>query len=403
MHKTSRMAFLPIRPTSKRDLCIIAAVFVTVVLFLHNPFPDHIPRPGGTASKVSSTGLMSAIQNSTLGFEKIFVVGLPSRTDRRDGMILQAALSEIEINFVDGVPGNTVVDKAIPKTSEHDRLHDGAIGCWRGHMTALEEIVRHNLSSALILEDDVDWDIRIRKQLHDFALSVQTLTQPLPDGPATYADPTYPRPVENSPEVVPDIPFDYLPATVAPKTSPYGDDWDLLWIGHCGMHFPFRDNKSIPKARIIRSNDVTVAPKKNLWTFNIPFTLKETYPEHTRAYHHAQEGVCTLGYAISQRGARKLLHEVALKDVSDAYDILLRFFCEGAKGRKPHNCLTTQPALFHHHRPAGPNSAMSDIGNHGDGFREVSMTDMVRWSVRLNADALLEGRTDFVDQYPDDK
>jgi hypothetical protein len=30
------------------------------------------------------------------------------------------------------------------------------------------------------------------------------------------------------------------------------------------------------------------------------------------------------------------------------------------------------------------------------------MTDMVRWSVRLNADALLEGRTDFVDQYPDE-
>ncbi|OLN83285.1 Procollagen galactosyltransferase 1 [Colletotrichum chlorophyti] len=360
--------------------------------------------PGQPSRRVaaSSQSLLGQVDNSTLGFEKIFVIGLPSRTDRRDGVLLQAALSEMEIEFVDGVPGDKVPDKAIPKTSDHERLKDGAIGCWRGHMNALGEIVRRNLSSALILEDDVDWDIRIRQQLHDFALSAQALTQPLLEQPSSYADPTYPRPSDSSPETVPDIPFDQLPATVAPTFSPYGDDWDLLWIGHCGMHFPFHDNKNVPKARVIHSNDVTVAPKKNLWTLNIPFTLKETYPEHTRAVHHVQEGVCTLGYAVSQKGARRLLQEVALKDVGDPVDILLRFFCEGAKGRKPHNCLATQPALFHHHRPAGPLSAMSDIGNHGDGYRENSMTDMVRWSVRLNADALLEGRKDFVDQYPDD-
>ncbi|OHX00878.1 glycosyltransferase family 25-like protein [Colletotrichum incanum] len=336
---------------------------------------------------------MNNIDNSTLGFEKIFVVGLPSRTDRRDGMLLQAALSDMTIEFVDGVPGNTVSDKAIPKTSEHDRLNDGVIGCWRGHMNALGEIVRRNLSSALILEDDVDWDIRIRSQLHDFALSTQALIQPLKNAPLSSGSPIQ--------GTVVDIPFDNLPATVAPTFSPYGDDWDLLWIGHCGMHFPFLDRKDVPKSRVIHNNDVTVAPKKNLWTFNIPFTLKEKYPEHTRAVHHVQEGVCTLGYAVSQKGARKLLQEVALKDVSDAVDILLRFFCEGGKGRKPHNCLTSQPAFFHHHRAAGPMSSMSDIGNH-DGFRDTSMTDMVRWSVRMNADALLEGRTDFIDQYPDD-
>ncbi|OLN88165.1 hypothetical protein CCHL11_00366 [Colletotrichum chlorophyti] len=310
----------------------------------------------------------------------------------------------MEIEFIDGVLGDVVPDKAVPKTSEHDRLNNGAVGCWRGHMNALAEVVRRNLSSALILEDDVDWDIRIRDQLHDFALSSQALIQPLslPGAPLSYADPTYRNPSDEAPRKDHDIPFDHLPTTVPPDNSPYGDDWDLLWIGHCGMHFPFENNKNVPQARVIHLDDVTVAPKKNLWTFNIPFTLKEKYPEHTRAVHHAQEGVCTLGYAVSQKGARKLLQEVALKDVSDAVDILLRFFCEGAKGRKPHNCITTQPALFHHHRPAGPLSSMSDIGNHGSGFREKSMTDMVRWSVRLNADALLDGRTDFVDQYPAD-
>ncbi|KAF6821446.1 glycosyltransferase family 25 protein [Colletotrichum plurivorum] len=396
------MGLLPVRPSSKRDFFVLVAVFITFAIFLHNPFLDHMKRRRAGSYLPS---LMSKINNNTLGFEKIFVIGLPSRTDRRDGMLLQAALSDMDLEFIDGVPGGDIPDKAIPKTSEHDRLGNGAIGCWRGHMNALAEIVRRNLTSALILEDDVDWDIRLRSQLHDFALSTQALIQPLADAPFSFVDPTYPisRMSKGSPGRIPDIPFEHLPAIIPPRTSPYGDDWDLLWIGHCGMHFPFEDTKNVPKARIIHANDVTVAPKKNLWTFNIPFTLKESYPEHTRAVHHAQEGVCTLGYAVSQQGARRLLHEVALKDVGDAVDILLRFFCEGAKGRKPHNCLTTQPALFHHHRAAGPMSSMSDIGNHGDGFRETAMTDMVRWSVRLNADALLEGRTDFVDQYPDDK
>ncbi len=262
-----------------------------------------------------------------------------------------------------------------------------------------------NLSSALILEDDVDWDIRIRDQLQDFALTAHALTQPLRGRPGVYADPTYPKPSDDSPESVPEMDFYHLPATMPPTTSPYGDNWDVLWVGHCGMHFPFHHSKTVPKARIIRLNDETVAPKKNLWTFNIPFTLKETYPEHTRAYHHVQEGVCTLGYALSQRGARKLLHEVALKDVGHAYDILLRFYCEGEQGRRAgRQCLATQPSLFHHHRPAGPASANSDISNHGANgeFHKNAMTDMVRWSVRLNADALMEGRTDFVDQFPDE-
>ncbi|KAI1767826.1 glycosyltransferase family 25 protein [Hypoxylon sp. FL1150] len=334
-------------------------------------------------------------------FQEVLVVGLPSRTDRRDGMSLQAALSDIKIKFVDGVFGNSIPDKAIPTTFERERMNDASLGSWRAHMNAIQEVVRRNLTSALILEDDTDWDIRLRHQLRDFSLSAQALTQPLLGSPELYADPTYPTPSVNSPRVVPDLPYDQLPSTELPKISPYGDNWDLLWIGHCGMHFPFEDNNLIPKGRVIHYDDASVAQKQYLWTLNIPFTLKEKYPEHTRAVHHVQEGVCSLGYAVSQKGARKLLHEIGLKDVTDGFDILLRFFCEGVGGRRRHECLTVQPALFHHHRAAGPISASSDIGDHGAGFRDASSTDMVRWSVRLNADALLEGGTEILDQYPD--
>lgn len=253
------------------------------------------------------------------------------------------------------------------------------------------------------MEDDVDWDVRLRQQLVRFARSSHALIQPLSASHHSYADPTYPKPSADSPKTVPDIPFNRLPATQPPKVSPYGDDWDLLWLGHCGMHFPFESKENLPKGRVIHENDDTVAKKKYLWTFNKPFTLKDKYPEHTRAVHHTQEGVCSLGYALSQKGARKLLYEVGTKDVTDAFDILLRFYCEGTHGRGKQTCLTTQPALIHHHRPAGPKSAGSDISNFGEGFREKSSTDMVRLSVRLNAAKLLAGEDDLWDQYPDNE
>jgi hypothetical protein len=200
----------------------------------------------------------------------------------------------------------------------------------------------------------------------------------------------------------PELDFHHLPTTLPATLSPYGDNWDILWLGHCGMHFPFPSN-AIPKGRVIRLHDATVAPKRHLWGFTVPFTLKETYPEHTRAVHHVQEGVCTQAYAVSQRGARRLLYEVGLKDVTEGYDILLRFFCEGVQGREEgRQCLTTQPGLFQSHTPVGKPG--SDIGAADGEFRERAMTDMVRWSVRLNAAVLMEGRVeDVVDQYPDEE
>ena len=263
----------------------------------------------------------------------------------------------------------------------------------------LHRVVRRNLTTALILEDDADWDIRIRDQLRDFALSAQALTQPLASDPASYADPTYPAPRDGSP-IAFQIPDNGLPVTVAPAVSPYGDNWDLLWVGQCGMKFPFLENLNVPRGRVVW-HDPTVPQQQYLKTFTKPDELKENYPNHTRVVHHVQDAVCSIGYAITQKAARQLLFEIGLKELSAAFDIQLRWFCEGGGPRKYHRCLTSQPSLFHHHRPLGPLSAESDISDHGEGWQEKAHTRVVRWSVRMNAEALMEGRTDFVDQYPD--
>ncbi|KAM4060802.1 glycosyltransferase family 25 (LPS biosynthesis protein) domain-containing protein [Hirsutella rhossiliensis] len=373
-------------------------VFLTILVLRHNS-PHEVANARRRAS--ASLSALDDINNATLGFEKVFVVGLPSRTDRRDGMVLQAALSNIDIDFIDGVKDSDIPEKAIPKAPENaHHIRGPALGSWRGHMNAIQQIVRQNLSSALVLEDDVDWDIRLRSQLRDFALSTHALVQPLWAAPGHFADATFPGRAEGAPSTALELDYEQLPPTVPPTTSPYGDGWDVLWIGHCGMHFPFEDGL-VPKGRIIHREDVTVPKREHLWTLNIPFTLKDKYPEHTRAVHHVQEGVCSLGYAVSRAGARKILRHIALREASDAFDILLRFFCEGTRGRPHHICVTLQPALFHHHRPVGPNKEASDIGNHGDGFRTQAGTDMVRLSTRLNADILLSGGTTYIDQFPD--
>ncbi len=55
-------------------------------------------------------------------------------------MVLQAALSDIQIEFIDGVQGKDVPDKAVPKASpDSKRLGDASIGSWRAHMNAARE------------------------------------------------------------------------------------------------------------------------------------------------------------------------------------------------------------------------------------------------------------------------
>ncbi|KAI0014950.1 hypothetical protein F4780DRAFT_766207 [Xylariomycetidae sp. FL0641] len=343
--------------------------------------------------------LTREIENSTLGFQKIFVVNLPRRTDRRDAIVLAASLSNIEFEFIDGVDGATIPDQAIPKSEPYTRMLDASIGSWRAHMNAIQEVVRQDLTSALILEDDLDWDVNIREQLRSFAYSTRALTQPPSSRFGRHADPTY-RTSQGTPGRVTEIQYHRLPPTKTPQTSPYGDYWDVLWPGHCGMNFPFSDNTIIPKGRVVQT-DHTVPQQQYLWTVGDIKDLKDQYPNHTRVAHHVQMGICSLGYGVTRNSARKLLLELGLKPVNHAFDLLLRDFCEGRgdPNRGYHTCLTSQPSLFSPHLSTGPAKANSDISDHGDGW-QTARTEQIRWSVMMNAAALLEGKKP-VDQYPD--
>lgn len=76
-----------------------------------------------------------------LQFGKIFVLNLPFRTDRKDAMTLAGATSNIKLDFVDGVTGDSIRQSAYPPPSENIALPAGIRGSWRTHMNALQKSV----------------------------------------------------------------------------------------------------------------------------------------------------------------------------------------------------------------------------------------------------------------------
>ena len=70
-------------------------------------------------------------------FEKIFVINLPERSDKRDAMTLTTSLMNMTVNYVDGVKGDAVVNKSLPHLQEGRGFPEPMLGSWRAHMNAI--------------------------------------------------------------------------------------------------------------------------------------------------------------------------------------------------------------------------------------------------------------------------
>ncbi|OJD29341.1 glycosyltransferase family 25 protein [Diplodia corticola] len=348
---------------------------------------------------VPGSNILNHASNRTLGFQKIFVINLPSRTDYRDSMALAAALSDLQIEFVDGV--TDVDEKTLPPDAKKVNLNSGSLYAWRAHLSAARMIVEQNLTSALILEGDVDWDIRIKQQMQDFARASQLLVQPLHGTTDRFLDPTHPTPqAGQSPQ---DFEVGDTAATAQPTTSPYGDidRWDMLWLGHCGTRFPRLSDSNAPLGRAIIRDDETVPEKQHIHMQFGNDELVQQYPAHTRAVSRARMNTCTLGYALSQPGARRLLYELGIRKMTGTMDMMFRSLCDGVDGRPISTCFTVQPQLFQHHRPVGEKASFSDISDHGTEFNDRAFTRNIRWSTKLNFPKLVYGETDYIDLFKD--
>lgn len=244
-------------------------------------------------------------------------------------------------------------------------------------MKALSRVIEEGWSTALIIEDDVDWDVQLKSLLQEFAISSSYLLQP-------------------EKTKAPNSRLQDIKLSKPPKSSPYGDLWDVMWLGHCGMDIPS------DSSMVIHEKDDTVPEVHHLkiWDEKALSPLKD-YPPHTRLVMHQKEGVCSLAYAVSQKGARQLLYQLGLQRLEGPFDIMLRQFCEGSNGEEAHVCLGVLPQLFDHHRRAGPKDADSDISSSNGQFRQRAYTPNIRQAVRMNMAQLLKGSTEYIDQWPD--
>lgn len=78
-------------------------------------------------------------------------------------MALMAATTGLHFEFFPAVRAEQVPDKAMPPGAQG--WLGGVRGSWRAHINALRSIVEQNLTSAVIFEDDLDWDVRIKQVL----------------------------------------------------------------------------------------------------------------------------------------------------------------------------------------------------------------------------------------------
>ncbi|ATZ56580.1 hypothetical protein BCIN_13g04170 [Botrytis cinerea B05.10] len=311
------------------------------------------------ADTISEIGRAS---NATLGFEKVVVIGLRERSDKWDAMVLSASLTGFEVEFADGIKGDEVVDKAKPPPGHFS--NGGAMGPWRGHMNVIRSIIERKLASALIMEDDVDWDIRLRTQLPEFAKGIRTLSR-MPHSQRQH--------------------------------SPYGDDWDILWPGHCGDELPSVFHKGEKDELYRIDNDGTVVPKSS----QSGLKTLANYPANTRIVHKAGAPKCTLGYAVSYRGAQKILMALSVKGSNDLTgDNALASLCRD--GYLDMKCFSVEPQLFQHHKPAVTKNKDGGINSVGQkeaqGAGEKEIKNMIVWSARLNLEHLIMGKKDYIIQ-----
>ncbi|KIH86906.1 hypothetical protein SPBR_08388 [Sporothrix brasiliensis 5110] len=446
--------------------------------------------------------LLADVANTTLGFQEIFVVNLPSRTDRSDAIALAASLTNLKLTFSPGIDSQTVQDRVLPADSAGQPIPAGNKGSWRAHMNVLRRIIEQNLTTALVMEDDIDWDVRLKEQMTSFALAAQAYGQPqrvqgsgtgrslaqlhrplfdkaprsIPDfGGATLMrkgqQPSGPAEEQSSDHAhvyrlivaasdakgytqkKHDVPLASAPEYEWATTSPYGDDWDVLWLGHCGTEFPASPPSftkrpdtiggtqsggpssapaQLSLLRVIMADDVTVPQPADLrpHPFALPDQIGKQYPPHTRVVHTASGTLCTQTYAVSQRGARKLLYQFGLASFTTGFDLMLRDWCDGmyrqGPGTTPRRrraatttgggqlagddgaeeplpqCLTVQPPLFSHFLVAKETS--SDIGAQGGGFLHKTGSQYIRLSVQQNLRRLANGvgLSGLKDQWPEE-
>lgn len=216
-------------------------------------------------------------------------------------------------------------------------------------------MVQNRITSALLGEGDIDWDPRVKTQLTNFAQASANLTNFVPNT---------------------NHPLAYSPPPTGSNISPYGNDWDLLWLGHCGaegdLFYTYSDEGAAPYHKEYQMIQAELGA--------VPFGKLDRLPEQ-RIVTNVRNALCMFAYAVSLRGAFKLADIAA--DMDAPVDLFLSRRC----GDGTLKCVAPWPPIM------CDGGHISNMGTH-EGERNGRMTGgrTLQYSARVNADRIREGK-----------
>ena len=184
-----------------------------------------------------------------------------------------------------------------------------------------------------------------------------------------------------------------------PHGSPYGDSWDMLWLGSFHWNQPEFDHKYY-----LIENDPTVPPLNHRYA-RWAGTEALLDLNNTRAVFRAGYGVGLTGYAVTQDAARRMLATVSLPPnvVESAIDRKYGRMCAHMAGEVPLSCFAVYPPLIGMHRFAGSTKADSDVLDPDEEeYDHPEYTLDIQFSTSMNVATLDAGATVVEAQCPDD-
>ncbi|KAF2748759.1 glycosyltransferase family 25 protein [Sporormia fimetaria CBS 119925] len=344
-------------PFRKRIFHLPAAIFlILLTLFLYHKNADELYERWTTALEALPE---KPPANRTLGFGAVLVVSKEG-SERRHALLQAANVTEIDMK-IPKQPAwtNDEVDRF--RNGQDKDVQRGSLLAWMGHLNVLKWFLASGLETALILEDDVDFDIRLRSVQIPLAASAARLLLP---------------PVrQHSP---------FTSFGRKQHAQYWGDTsaWDLLYIGHCGDYFhpltydglALKEGFSLEGLAHHVYTDPSLPTKEDLHPFTHSLMDVLNMTNHQRVFHRSKFPLCSFGYAVTRSAAKKLLEDLAPPRLTPegptAFDVALLHAC--VKGsvlpsptqqeirryapsyhhRKHDNtglrCWTVNPELFHH-------------------------------------------------------
>ncbi|KAH8888940.1 hypothetical protein GQ53DRAFT_870612 [Thozetella sp. PMI_491] len=328
--------------------CLFLALVALILVVRLGPWNVSLEIRGSDSS-------CRACQNATLGlsnihllthllqFEKIVAVSAGASW-RTDGLYEAADRTGLEIITPFQPEWTDPEVDSFRKVGVEDhkfQMGPGQARCWLGHLNAFREIIANGWSTALVMEDDNDWDIMIKEQMSLVAPMIRQLSNDSNLG----------------------------------SRSPYGDSWDLLWLGHCGDVKPTAGSDPL-----VSRMDETLPDSPLYRQMYGDYTY---YPPQLRLAHWTIRPGCTYAYAITSAAAQAI-YQTGQEGMNEIVTVELRWWC--TKGGL--KCITVTPELFHHHKKAG--EVASEIAVL-EGWSElaappkVGYTANIKYSARCNS------------------